>query len=54
MECLKQGCPTCDPLKILVQPSNDFQVSGYNESYKKEFREIAKRHFRQKSINKRF
>ena len=49
---LNQKCPTRGPLKVLVQPSDDFQFFGYNEGYEEEFREIAKRHFGRKSIIK--
>ena len=50
---LHQGCPTRDPLKILMQPSDNFQFSGYNEGYEKEFRETTEKHLGRKSINKR-
>ena len=51
-DALNQRCPTCGQLKVLMQPSNDFQYFGYNEGYKEEFCEIAERHLGRKSINK--
>ena len=35
------------------RPSDDFQFSGCNEGYEEKFCDIAERHLRRKSINKR-